>query len=91
MVFAIMYKIDTSIKDYSYLYEKIKSFGPWMHYFDSIWFVWLPDNKRPKELYDELIPFINGETDYLFITEVTSNYYGWLPQGAWEWIHGKGL
>ncbi len=91
MVFAIMLEIDTSKKDYSSLYEKIKSLGPWMHYFNPIWFVSTPSITKPKELYDQLIPYINGETDYLLVVEFSRNYFGWLPSVAWDWIHDKGL
>ena len=91
MVFAIMLEIDTSKKDYSSLYEKIKSFGPWMHYLKSTWFVSTPSITKPKELYDQLIPYINGETDYILIVEFSRNYIGWLPSEAWDWIHDNGL
>ncbi len=91
MVFAIILEIDTSKKDYSKLYEKIKSFGLWMHYFDPVWFVSAPSITEPQKLYDELIPYINGETDYILIVEFSRNYYGWLPTKAWDWIHNQGL
>ena len=91
MVFAIMYEIATSKKDYSSLYESIKSLGPWMRYFGSIWFVSPSATTTPKEIYDKIVPYIDGEKDYLLVVEFTSNYYGWLPETAWDWIHNKGL
>lgn len=91
MVFAIMLDINPSKKDYSRLYEKIKSFGAWMHYIDSVWFVSVPSNTKTEDLYDQLIPYINGEEDYVLVAEFKGNYYGWLPRKAWDWIHDKGL
>ena len=91
MVFAVILEINTSKKDYSSLYEKIKSFGPWMHYFDPIWFVAPPSITQPKEIYDQLIPYINGDTDYILVAEFSHNYFGWLPTAAFDWLHDKRL
>lgn len=86
MVFAIIYKIATSKKDYSSLYEKIKTLGTWMHYFEDTWFIVPSSINTPSEIYDKLIPFINGDEDYLFVIKVTSDYRGWLPSKAWDWL-----
>ena len=89
MVFAVMYKIDASKKDYSGLYERIKSLGLWMHYLDSSWLVSPDALKTVEQVYDMLIPFIAGETDYLLVIEVKRNWYGWLPKDAREWLEGR--
>lgn len=90
MVFAIMYKINTAKKNYSALYERIKSLGSWMHYLDSTWLVVPSEKKTPTEVYDQLIPMIDGENDYLLVIEVKNNYRGWLPKDAWEWMEKMG-
>jgi hypothetical protein len=91
MLYAVMYKIDASKKDYSGLYDKIKSLGLWMHYLDSSWLVYTDDKKTAKEVYDALIPFIAGETDYLLVFEVKNNWWGWLPTDAIKWIRERGF
>ena len=91
MVFAIMYEIDPTNKDYSALYEKIKTLGSWMHYFSSVWFLLPSEKKTARQIYDDIVPFIDGAKDYLLVIEITGNYRGWLPQKAWDWMHDKGL
>lgn len=89
MVFAVMYRIDTSKKDYSGLYEKIKSFGAWMHYLDSSWLIAPDAEPTAKEVYDELIPLISGENDYLLVFEVKKQWQGWLPKDADDWLQNR--
>jgi len=89
MVFAVMYEIDSSEKDYSSLYEKIKSYGSWMHYLGSAWLISPSENKTAKEVYDELVPLIDGDKDYLLVIEVKKNWGGWLPKDAWDWMYNR--
>ncbi len=86
MVFAILYKLNHSKKDYTALYEKIKDLGEWAHYLDSAWLVSTNRATTPKEIYDNLIPFIEGEGDYLLVIQVTNSYYGWLPLKLVDWL-----
>ncbi len=86
MVFAITYQIDTSKRDYSHLYKKIESLGAWMHYLASTWFVSPPNPKTAREIYDEIIPFIDGAEDYLIVVQITDHYSGWLPKKGWAWM-----
>ncbi len=90
MVFAIIYKINPSVKDYTSLYEKIKSIGMWLHYFDNVWLVSPSSLTNTKAIFDLLIPFIDGDKDYIYITRLTKqDQYGWLPQDAWNWINER--
>ena len=89
MVFAVMYKVDSSKKDYSSLYERIKAFDSWMHYLDSGWLVCPPEKKTAKEIYDELVPLIDGDRDYLLVIEVKKHWSGWLPKDAREWLEKR--
>ena len=86
MIFAIIYAIDDSKRDYSRLYEKIKSFGVWMHYIDSAWFVSVSGRSTAKDISNELRPLIDKDDDYLLVIQVTRNYHGWLPEDAWKWM-----
>ena len=88
MVYMISYKIDPSKKDYISLFEKIKSLGTWMHYFNDFWLLQPSSSMTPKDIYDKLIPFIDGDTDYLLIMQIASKEAsGWLPKDAWDWIN----
>ena len=89
MVFVVLYKIDTSKKDYTSLFNKIKSLGTWMYYLDSAWFIQPNSLTTAEDIYDQLIPFINGETDYIYVVEIKNHAYGWLPKAAWDWINER--
>ena len=90
MVYAILYKINPSSKNYTSLYEKIKSLGPWMHYFNDAWLVEPNSLNTSKDIYDQLIPFIDGDKDYILVTKLTTqDHYGWLPKDAWTWIGAR--
>ena len=56
MVFAVINDIDSSKRDYSKLYEKLKSLGVWMHYLEYAWLISPSDIKTPRQLHDELYP-----------------------------------
>ena len=61
-----------------------------MHYFDDVWFLEPHSLNSAKDIYDNLVPFIDGEKDYLLVTEITSkDYYGWLPKDAWEYLRAR--
>ena len=50
---------------------------------DSVWFI--KTNFTVAEIYNKLKPQIDNN-DYLFISEITSNYYGYLNQDVWNWL-----
>lgn len=89
MVFVVLYKIDESKKDYTALFGRIKGLGEWAHYLDSAWLLSINGQKTPNDVYNDLIPFIDGETDYILIIQVTRNYYGWLPKELREWLEQR--
>lgn len=87
MVFAIIYDIDTTKRNYSPLFEKIKSLGAWMHYIDSAWFVSPSSPRTAQEIFNELEPFIDQKDDYLLVIGLKGDYQGWLPKEAWDWMN----
>lgn len=82
--FSINYDLSKPGRNYSGLYEAIKSFGSWWHYLDSTWIV--ITNERPQQIWDRLENHID-ENDSLLVIEVMDNVQGWLPKDAWDWIH----
>lgn len=89
MIFAIIYDIDDAKRDYSQLYEKIKTLGAWMHYINSAWLVSPSSTRTAQQIFDELSPFINEKDDYLLVIGLKGDYQGWLPQDAWDWMHER--
>ncbi len=80
----VTYQQKSFWKDYSNFYEALKSSEHWWHHIDNTWILC---TNHPKEKWnDHLRQFLN-EDDFLLIVDITkSEYSGWLPKEAWEWI-----
>jgi hypothetical protein len=61
----------------------IKRSPGWCKYFKSVWLV--ATTETPKALCDRLEKSFS-KTESLFIIEVGSSNYGYLPKEAWDWI-----
>jgi hypothetical protein len=86
MIFIITYDLRTP-KDYHDFYEAIKAQGEqgkWWHYMASTWLI--STTKTPQTVVDALRPHLDN-LDFLFVCELKSNYQGWLPKPAWDWIN----
>lgn len=80
--YAISYDLNKQDKNYDGLYETIKNFN-YYHVMDSVWFI--KTNFTAQEIYDKLKPQIDNN-DFLFISEINSNYYGFLNKDVWNWL-----
>lgn len=84
MVYLITYDINTTIKDYSDLYDAIKGIsGDYQHPLESVWLVNTDLNRI--ELFNAIHDKMSSQ-DYLLIIEVCGEYYGWLNKNVWDWL-----
>lgn len=86
MILLITYDLMSPGQKYEPLHEAIKSAGTWWHHLESTWLV--ETNLTPKQWYEKLAPFLD-QNDNILIIEVKQNYWGWLPQKAWDWINQR--
>jgi len=86
MIYAINYDLKQPGRDYSGLYEAIKSCGAWWHYLGSTWLV--DTNLDTQGIWKRLDPHID-RNDRMLVIGVTRDYSGWLPKEAWEWINNR--
>ncbi len=70
---------------YTKLYELLQAQESWWHYLGQTWLI--ATKKTPRELSDEIQPLLVAG-DFFLITRFSQEYWGWLPQKAWEWISG---
>ena len=85
-VYMITYDLNKPGQNYDKLYEAIKkcsSNNTWMHYLDSTWFI--KTNLSTKQVFENLEPYID-KNDNILVMEVKNNYYGRLPNKAWEYL-----
>lgn len=85
-VYMISYDLNKPGQGYDKLYEAIKEasiYDTWMHYLDSTWFI--KSNLSTKQVFAKLEPYID-KNDHLLVMEVTNNYYGYLPNDAWDYL-----
>ena len=84
-VYCVSYDLNTPGQKYDALYEELKSSSSWSHYLDSTWLIYT--NESSIQLSDRLRAHLD-DNDRLMVIRVTSDYSGWLPEGAWEWMRG---
>lgn len=92
MVYLITYELNNKEKDYTGLYEAIKSYGTWWHYIDSTWLVSTSDDVG--DVSRNLLQHIDTITDNLLVIVVETkrgNKQGWLPRKAWDWINQRNI
>ena len=84
MLYLITYDLKSPGRDYSSLYNQIKSYGEWWHYIDSTWII-KTDNSI--EEVSNSIRKMMDINECLLIVEITNcKRNGWLRKSAWDWI-----
>lgn len=75
-------------KDYTPLYEAIKTQGDWWHYLTATWILSTP--KSAPDVYNAICSYLL-KGDRLFVGTLANGYEGWLAKDAWEWLQARGL
>lgn len=87
MIYVITYNINTSIRDYTLLYESIKSVClSYYHAQESTWFIACDERKDIRLMTDFLVKTLfPGDT--IFIAELTDRTMvdGWITKDFWTW------
>jgi len=86
MLILITYDLKQPNRDYSSLYESIKSCGTtWWHFLESVWIIHTND-LDPNECYHRIRECIDDKDNLLVVDITNRNRQGWLPSKAWDWI-----
>jgi hypothetical protein len=88
MVYLVAYELRQKKKNYVGLFEQLKNSPGWAHYLGSTWLI--STNEQPKDLHKRLSAHLD-KNDYILISQFSNNYYGTLPEDAWEWIRNQGF
>ena len=75
-------------RDYTSLYDAIKSLGDWQHPLESTWVIATSVDDE-NSIYEKLKTTMDN-SDFLLIFEVKpERRQGWLPKSFWEWMNLK--
>ncbi len=88
MIVLITYDLKQPGRNYTPLYETIKSLGEWQHPLESTWFVQIDEETDLNEVV-ELLKKSADKGDLFFAVKITSKYQGWLPKSFWAWLDPK--
>lgn len=85
-LYIVSYDLKTPGRNYNNLYEAIKSYGTWWHHLESTWII--KSNLTAGSITDHLRSHLDTNDLLLVAKMYTSDteYNGWLPAKAWEWI-----
>lgn len=87
MLYIITYDINATVKDYSSLYDCIKSLGKsYQHPLESVWFI-ETDQYDATAICNRLRQELTNK-DHIFVGELTTDcdVQGWLHKSFWEWF-----
>lgn len=76
MVYHISYDLNTPGKDYTALYDAIKSLGSWCHPVDSTWYV---DTTLTAEAVRNQLDAVMDATDYVIVSRASASAAWRLP------------
>jgi hypothetical protein len=83
MILLITHDLKGPVGTYAPLFQAIQKEGPWAHYLASTWLV--KTQRTPQQVGAMLIPLIK-QGDFLLVTQFSGQYWGWMPNAAWDWI-----
>ncbi|MBM6882982.1 hypothetical protein H6A30_03890 [Bacteroides caecigallinarum] len=89
MLYIITYDINTTVKDYSSLYERIKKLGDsYQHPLESVWFL---SSSYNATFICNMLKQEMTDKDHVFVGELKadSDVQGWLPKSFWDWFKSE--
>lgn len=85
--YIVTYQFRNYSKNYTSFYEAIKTNYPeWQHPMESLWLI--RTDEIPLEIFGKLKPYL-GDTDSIFVAEITDSHEGWMSSSFWSWIKNK--
>lgn len=82
-LFIVTYDLDQPNRNYSGLYERLKSYEAYCRPTESTWI--LATSRSAQQIYDYIRPAMDSG-DYVFISNLGQDRQGWLQKDTWEWL-----
>ena len=83
MVYLVAFNLRNRRHKYDMFFDALLASKGWFNFFDNAWLI------STIETSQQLAERLNGYLtvgDYLLVMRVTSDYFGWLPQEALDWL-----
>ena len=85
-VYSITYDLRNPGRDYSGLYDAIKSYRDWRHPMESTWLV--STQQTASQIWEVIGRHIDSN-DLVLIIEVKNNKWGCLTKEVWDWLNAR--
>lgn len=85
--YIVTYQFRNYSKNYASFHEAIKTnYTKRQHPMESLWLI--RTDETPLEIFGKLKPHL-GDTDSIFVAEITDSHEGRMPKSMWEWLSNK--
>jgi hypothetical protein len=87
MILLVTYDLKKTGKDYTSLYNILKTAPNWWHFMDSTWIL---QTIESVEVWNNKIKTVIDQNDLVLIVDITKRpRQGWLTKEAWDWIRAN--
>lgn len=84
-ILLVTYEASPMVSDS--LRDLLKGAKGWWNYLPNVWLLF---TEKDLKSWKTAIRNVIGDQDNFFIVDVTDqDRNGWLPRGAWDWLHEK--
>lgn len=83
-ILLVTYDLKNTSKDYSQLYNTLKTAPSWRHHLEDAWLLLTPE--APQEWSERIRPLIDAADHFMVVDIKSKPRQGWLPKEVWEWI-----
>ncbi len=82
MVYLVAFNLQNKRHHYDIFLDALQMTN-WFNFFDNAWLI--STDESAQEITERLERYIK-EGDFLLVIRVTDEYYGLLPDEAWDWL-----
>ncbi len=86
--YIVSYDLKNPGRDYTALYDAIKSIGEWQHPLESVWIV-ATNTCNENSIYEKVKPELDPNDLLLIFKIEPKKRQGWLAKSFWTWMKTK--
>ena len=87
MIILVSYDLKVPGRDYSRLYDVLRTADNWWHFLESTWVL---STRDTVQVWSNRIQGVIDPNDRFIVVDITDKpRNGWLPKNAWEWLNAN--